>query len=124
MKKKEIIDFFEAIEAINNNEKILGFIEYKAEDKWFPKIDDLEKDFDILKKELKERRNQTNEAYKIYNSFICNCKHEISTYSSFYGMKKSMKNENDVMSHVVFTNHLPFLYIDDFLTKKNYLVDN
>ena len=88
MKKKELIDFFEAREAINNNNKILDFIEYKEEDKWFPKIDDLQKDFDILKKELKERRNQTNEAYKIYNSFICNCKHEISTYSSFYGMNR------------------------------------
>lgn len=83
MKKKELIDFFEARKIINNNNKLLDFINGIKEDKWFPKIDDLEKDFDVLKKELKERRNQTNEAYKIYNSFICNCKHEISTYSSY-----------------------------------------
>lgn len=42
--------------------------------------------------------------------------------SSLYGMKKTMKNENDVMSTVVFSNELPFLYIDDFLTRKNYLI--
>ena len=37
-------------------------------------------------------------------------------------MIKSLKNENDVMSTVIFSNELPFLYIDDFLTRKNYLI--
>ncbi|MBQ8891433.1 MAG: hypothetical protein IJ068_01040 [Bacilli bacterium] len=42
--------------------------------------------------------------------------------SSLYGMVKSVKNENDVVSNVIFSNELPFLYIDDFLTKKDYLI--
>ena len=88
MKKKELIDFLAAAKTIKNNKKLLRFIEYKEEDKWFPKIDDLEKDFDILRKELKERSKQTNEAHKIYNNFISSCKHEISTYSYSYGISE------------------------------------
>ena len=42
--------------------------------------------------------------------------------SSLYGMKKAFKNENDVMSTVIFSNELPFLYIDDFLTRRDYLI--
>ena len=42
--------------------------------------------------------------------------------SSLYGMVKTLKNDKEVMSTVIFSNELPFLYIDDFLTKKNYLI--
>ena len=91
MKKKELIDFFIAREIIMKNEQLLGFINYKAEEKWFPKISDLQKDFDILKKELKERRKQTNEAHKIYNNFISTCKHEISTYSYGLGSQEKIR---------------------------------
>ncbi len=44
--------------------------------------------------------------------------------SSLYGMNKTMKNDKDVMCNVIFSNELPFLYIDDFLTKKNYLIQS
>ena len=37
-------------------------------------------------------------------------------------MNKTMKNDRDVNCTVVFSNELPFLYVDDFLTKKNYLI--
>jgi len=37
-------------------------------------------------------------------------------------MTKSLLNDKEVMSTVIFSNELPFLYIDDFLTKKNYLI--
>ena len=42
--------------------------------------------------------------------------------SSLYGMKKNMKTDEDKIVTVVFANELPFLYIDDFKTKKNYLI--
>ena len=39
-------------------------------------------------------------------------------------LTKAMKNDRDVMCTVIFSNQLPFLYIDDFLTKKNYLIQS
>ena len=42
--------------------------------------------------------------------------------SSLYGMNKTLTTEKDHPCQVIFTGKVPFLYIDDFITKKNYLV--
>lgn len=42
--------------------------------------------------------------------------------SSLYGMNKVMLNEKDIVCQVMFSNKVPFMYIDDFITKKDYLV--
>ena len=42
--------------------------------------------------------------------------------SSLYGMNKTLTTEKDNPCQVIFTGKVPFLYIDDFITKKNYLV--
>lgn len=43
--------------------------------------------------------------------------------SSLYGMSKTMLNEKDNVCQVIFTGRVPFIYIDDFITKKDYLVE-
>ena len=35
---------------------------------------------------------------------------------------KTLTNEKDNPCQVIFTEKVPFLYIDDFITKKNYLI--
>ena len=37
-------------------------------------------------------------------------------------MNKTLTTEKDNPCQVIFTGKVPFLYIDDFITKKNYLV--
>ena len=71
--------------------------------------------------EVKEKLKQADELLKILDTNRNGSKYTIIV-SSLYGMVKSLKNENDVMSTVIFSNELPFLYVDDFLTKKNYLI--
>jgi len=42
--------------------------------------------------------------------------------TSLFGMTKTLPNENEAPVTVIFSNELPFLYVDDFLTKRNYLI--
>ena len=57
MKKKDLLKLIEAKYKIINNEKLVEFTErsagnfrwyQKKEEDWFPKIDDLENEFNIL----------------------------------------------------------------------------
>jgi len=73
--------------------------------------------------ELKNKLTHIDSVLKVLEENRNGSKYTIIV-SSFYGMTKSLKNEKDVMVTVLFSNELPFLYIDDFLTKKDYLIDN
>ena len=39
--------------------------------------------------------------------------------SSLYGISKVMLNERDNICQVIFSGKVPFLFIDDFITKKS-----
>ena len=96
------------MQVINQFEKDLVIINYDLE---------IASSTDELKKRLKHADN----ILKTLNDNRNGSKYTIIV-SSLYGMKKTLKNENGVMSTVFFSNQLPFLYIDDFLTKKDYLI--
>ena len=42
--------------------------------------------------------------------------------ASLYGISKVMLNERDNICQVIFSGKVPFLFIDDFITKKSYLI--
>lgn len=71
--------------------------------------------------DVKNKLNNADKLLKILDTNRNGSKYTIIV-SSLYGMVKSLKNEKDVMSTVIFSSELPFLYIDDFLTKKDYLI--
>ena len=71
--------------------------------------------------ELKEKLSNIDKTLKILEENRNGSKYTLIV-SSLYGMTKSMKNDRDIMCTVVFSNELPFMYIDDFLTKKDYLI--
>lgn len=73
--------------------------------------------------ELKNKLSEIDNALKALEDNRNGSKYTLIV-SSFYGMTKSMKNDRDVMCTVIFSNELPFLYIDDFLTKKDYLIQS
>lgn len=82
MIKREILDLIKAKQTIQDNRKILSLARFhngfpKEENTWFPRIPDLEKEFETLKKELKERINETEKAQETYNRITSKCKHEI-----------------------------------------------
>jgi len=81
-------------------------------------LDDLESTV-----KLKERLNIIDKALKAVYDNSMGSKYTIIV-SSLYGMSKIMLNENENPCHVIFSNKLPFMYIDDFITKKNYLVES
>ena len=71
--------------------------------------------------ELKDKLKNIDSTLKLLEDNRNGSKYTIIV-SSLYGMTKSMKNDRDIMCNVIFSNELPFLYIDDFLTKKNFLI--
>ena len=71
--------------------------------------------------EIKEKLKTIDNLLKILETNRNGSKYTI-ILSSLYGMVKTLRNEKDVPVTVIFSNELPFLYIDDFLTKKNYLI--
>ena len=82
MKKREILDLIKAKNKIQDNKKILSLARFhngfpKEENTWFPRIPDLEKEFEVLKKELKERIIETHNAKDTYNRITSKCKHEV-----------------------------------------------
>lgn len=96
------------IQIINQIPKDLTIINYELTDcKTTNELKDKLKEIDNAIKALEENRNGSK-----YTLIV----------SSFYGMNKTMINDRDVNCTVVFSNELPFLYVDDFLTKKNYLI--
>ncbi len=43
--------------------------------------------------------------------------------SSLFGMTKTMLSDKGTNVQVIFSNKVPFIYIDDFITHKNYLIE-
>ncbi len=43
--------------------------------------------------------------------------------SSLYGMNKILKTDKGTNANVIFAGRVPFIYIDDFITGKNYLIE-
>jgi len=93
MKKRELIDYLKAQNIVNKNQKLLAHMKYRDKFNWFPKIDDLEDEFNILKKEVNRRYNECNEALKIYNKFRRNCKHEVRIHDYIYGLPPVWKEK-------------------------------
>lgn len=71
--------------------------------------------------ELKEKLKFADNLLKVLETNRAGSKYTIIV-ASLYGLRKDMMNDKDVMSPVIFSNELPFLYIDDFLTKRDYLI--
>ena len=71
--------------------------------------------------ELKNKLSEIDKTIKVLDDNRNGSKYTLIV-SSLYGMNKAMKNDRGVNCTVLFSNELPFLYIDDFLTKKNYLI--
>lgn len=42
--------------------------------------------------------------------------------SSLFGMSKTMLNEKNHICQVIFSGQVPFIFVDDFITKKDYLI--
>ena len=82
MKKIDILKVIEANLKIMNNSKLLsitkdrGFPEYSIKPEyWFPNIEELKEEFEVLRKEVQSRLDETNECKKIIDDSCC--KHEI-----------------------------------------------
>ena len=97
MKKKDLLKLIEAKYKIINNEKLVEFTErsagnfrwyQKKEEDWFPKIDDLENEFNILKKEVKLALKETKEAKDVINNFECNHDVRLNYYELFSNTSK------------------------------------
>ena len=73
--------------------------------------------------EIKEKLHDADNLLKILDENRTGSKYTIIV-ASLFGMIKTLPNENGVPATVIFSNELPFLYIDDFWTKKNYLITN
>jgi len=71
--------------------------------------------------EVKNKLKDADNLLKILNTNRTGSKYTIIV-SSLYGMVKTLKTDKDIMGTVIFSSELPFLYIDDFLTKRNYLI--
>lgn len=80
-------------------------------------IDDIDKTV-----ELKERLSMIDKALKAVYDNMNGSKYTLIV-SSLYGMNKTMKNEKENICQVIFTDKVPFIYIDDFITKKDYLIE-
>ena len=96
------------VQVVNQFEKDLIIINYELDD--CTSTVELKKKLTMIDNTLKaldENRNGSK-----YTLIV----------SSLYGMTKSMQNDRDTTCTVIFSNELPFMYIDDFLTKKDYLI--
>ena len=80
-------------------------------------IDDIDKTV-----ELKERLSMIDKALKAVYDNMNGSKYTLIV-SSLHGMNKTMKNEKENICQVIFTDKVPFIYIDDFITKKDYLIE-
>ena len=71
--------------------------------------------------EVKQKLKDADSLLKILDTNRNGSKYTVIV-SSLYGMIKTLKTDKDTMGTVIFSEELPFLYIDDFLTKKNFLI--
>lgn len=73
-------------------------------------------------KELKDKLKSIDNSLKAVYDNMNGSKYTL-IISSLYGMSKIMTNEKDNICQVIFTGKVPFIYIDDFITKKDYLIE-
>lgn len=108
MKKSEILKLIEVNKIIKNNSDILSITKEKGEDHfpkdkkyWFPDIEELKEEFEILREEVQEALDETN-ACKTYiqNS---NCNHDVRL--EHYGL---------------FGSHSKCIFCGKFIEGKNY----
>lgn len=95
MKKKDIINLIKAKETLYKNNDLISIIKnhnfYIDEKYWFPNLPELQKYFDILKKELKQAKNETDEALNIIKN--SQCTHDVRLdYNSIYNCVICGKN--------------------------------
>ncbi|MBQ8473100.1 MAG: hypothetical protein IJ501_06320 [Bacilli bacterium] len=72
-------------------------------------------------KELKEKLKTIDQVLKAVYDNMNGSKYTLIV-TSLYGMSKVMLNEKENICQVIFSGNVPFMYIDDFITKKDYLV--
>ena len=87
MKKKELLKIIEKVietdKVTKKSSKILTITTYettnvtKDESMWFPNIEELKDEFEILKKEIKEVQVNLDKSREIIREIKKNCKHEI-----------------------------------------------
>lgn len=72
--------------------------------------------------ELKERLSKIDNVLKAVYENISGSKYSL-VISSLYGLSKIMTNEKNNICQVIFRGKVPFIFIDDFITKKLYLIE-
>lgn len=107
MKKIEILKLIEANEIIKKNSALLSITRDKRfenisinKEHWFPNIEELKDEFNILEEEIQNALNETNKSRKIIHDSICN--HEIrlnyfcafGNYNTCVLCNKSMASDN------------------------------
>ena len=109
------------IQQIITNPSILGNIIINA------KQDLIILNFDIEDAkntfELKNKLKEIDNYLKIVYDNMSGSKYSI-IISSLYGISKVMMNEKNNVCQVNFSGKVPFAFIDDFITKKSYLITN
>lgn len=80
MIKSELISIINANRVINKNKEILSIIEKRD---WFPKIDDLKEEFDILSKEVENSLDESRKYEKIIQNSSCNHEVRLEHYGLF-----------------------------------------
>lgn len=91
MKKKEILELINAKQIIAKNQNLLStiqnnifnYVHYESEKFWFPNIPELKDYFDILKKELMDAKNQTEEAENTIKQTKCTHEVRLNYHSLF-----------------------------------------
>ena len=72
-------------------------------------------------KEIKDKLKEIDNKLAIIYKNMQGSKYSIIV-SSLYGITKIMINEKNNLCQVNFSGKVPFVFVDDFITKKNYLV--
>lgn len=86
MIKSELISIINANRIINKNKDILSVVKNRKisdKDRWFPKIDDLKEEFDILSKEVENSLVESKKYEKIIQNKSCNHEVRLEHYGLF-----------------------------------------
>lgn len=72
-------------------------------------------------KEIKDKLKEIDSYLKIVYDNMSGSKYSI-IISSLYGISKVMLNERENICQVIFSGKVPFCFVDDFITRKSYLI--
>ena len=109
------------IQQIITNPSILGNIIVNAKQDLIILNFDIEDAKNTL--ELKNKLKEIDSYLKIVYDNMSGSKYSIIV-SSLYGISKVMMNEKNNICQVIFSGKVPFAFVDDFITKKRYLITN